>query len=296
MRAGPIILYIIGIAIFCAMDVVMKLLVADNSAIVATLWRYLSAIFFTGLIWIGSGRPRITREMLPVHMFRGGVLALSATLFFWSLGILPLAQAVTIAFIAPLLIPPIASLILKERMQSGNILAGIIGFVGVVIAVGFDPTTLSREKLLGVGAVLVSAMTYALTVVLMRMRAAKDGPAVLSLLGALFPALAILPFAFLVGPASDIVPKGETWLWVLLAGFFGAVALQFLARAYARVEAQVLAPFEYTALVWAALFGWLFFAEPVSLRVWAGAAIIAGACLWQTRQQPAPIAPSNPAA
>ena len=50
MRAGPILMYIIGIAVFCAMDVTMKLLVADNSAIVATLWRYLSAILFTGLI------------------------------------------------------------------------------------------------------------------------------------------------------------------------------------------------------------------------------------------------------
>ena len=295
MRAGPILLYIIGIAIFCAMDAVMKLLVAGNSAIVATLWRYLSAIFFTGLIWIGAGRPRITLEMLPVHILRGGVLALSATLFFWSLGVLPLAQAVTIAFIAPLLIPPIASLVLKERMQSGNVLAGIIGFAGVVVAVGFDPSTLSNEKLLGVGAILVSAFAYAITVVLMRMRAAKDGPAVLSLLGAIFPAMAILPFALMVGPASAIVPQGETWLWVLLAGFFGAIALQCLARAYARVEAQVLAPFEYTALVWAALYGWLFFSEPVSLRIWAGAFIIACACLWQTRKQPS-IAPSNPAA
>lgn len=295
MRAGPVLLYVIGIAIFCAMDAVMKLLVADNSAVVATLWRYLSAIFFTGLIWLHAGRPRITLEMLPVHIMRGGVLALSATLFFWALGILPLAQAVTIAFIAPLLIPPTASLILKERMQSGNVIAGLVGFAGVIIAVGFDPSTLSREKLLGVGAILVSAFTYALTVVLMRMRAAKDGPAILSLLGAIFPAIALLPFALAIGPASDIIPRGETWIWVALAGLFGAIALQFLARAYARAEAQVLAPFEYTALVWAALYGWLFFAEPVSLRIWAGAAIIAAACLWQTRQQ-APIAPSNPAA
>lgn len=295
MRAGPILMYIIGIAVFCAMDVTMKLLVADNSAIVATLWRYLSAILFTGLIWIGSGRPPITREMLPVHIVRGAVLAFSATLFFWSLSVLPLAQAVTIAFIAPLLIPPIASLMLNEQMQPGNVLAGVVGFLGVIVAVGFDPTTLSHHKLMGVGAVLVSALAYAFTVVMMRMRAARDGPAVLSLLGAVFPALAILPFALVFSPLAAIVPQGQSWLWIVLAGVFGAIALQFLARAYARAEAQVLAPFEYTALVWAALFGWLIFAEPVGLRTWAGALIIAGACLWQTRKQP-PIAPSNPAA
>ncbi|MCG2841892.1 DMT family transporter [Sandaracinobacter sp. RS1-74] len=284
MRGGPILLYIIGIAIFCAMDAVMKWLVVGNPAIVATFWRYLSAIFFTALIWIGAGRPAITREMLPVHAIRGAVIAISATLFFWSLTILPLAQAVTIAFIAPLLIPPIASVMLKERMRAGSVAAGLIGFLGVIVAVGFDPASLSADKLRGVGAVLVSALCYAVTVVLMRMRAARDGPAVLSLLGAIFPALVLLPPALLTAPAAALVPRGETLAFVALAGLFGAIALQFLARAYARVEAQVLAPFEYTALVWAALYGWLFFAEPVSLRIWLGAAIIAGACLWQTRR------------
>lgn len=295
MRAGPILSYVIGIAVFCAMDAVMKLLVADNSAIVATFWRYASGVLFTALIWVGAGRPPITREMLPVHGLRGVVLALSATLFFWSLTILPLAEAVTIAFIAPLLIPPIAALLLKERLQPGSVVAGLAGFAGVVVAVGFDPSTLSADKLKGVAAVLVSALTYALTVVLMRMRAARDGPAVLSLLGAIVPALVLLPLALAAGPPADVIPRGATLGWVLLAGAFGAIALQFLARAYARLEAQVLAPFEYTALAWAALYGWIFFSEPVSLRTWAGAILIGGACIWQTRQQ-AVRAPSSPAA
>jgi S-adenosylmethionine uptake transporter len=75
---------------------------------------------------------------------------------------------------------------------------------------------------------------------------------------------------------------------VLAAGLSGAVALQFIARAYARAEAQLLAPFEYTALFWAALFGWAFFGEGVSVRTLAGAAIIIAACLWQARRQPQP--------
>lgn len=296
MRAGPVLLYVIGIAVFCAMDAVMKKLVAGNPATVATLWRYVSAILFTGLFWVQAGRPPITREMLPVHLLRGCILAVSATLFFWSLGILPLAQAVTIAFIAPLLIPPIASLILKERMQPGSVLAGIAGFAGVLVAVGFDPDDWTGEQLRGVAAVLVSALTYAVSVVLMRLRAARDGPATLSLLGAVVPALALAPVVALTVPPAGWVPRGEDWLWVLAAGVSGAVALQFIARAYARAEAQVLAPFEYTALAWAALFGWVFFAEPVSLRTWAGAAVIGAACIWQARRASATPAPSSPAA
>lgn len=296
MRAGPVFLYVIGIAVFCAMDAFMKQLVETNPAVVATFWRYASAILFTGLIWVQAGRPAITREMLPAHMLRGGILAVSATLFFWSLRVLPLAQAVTIAFIAPLLIPPIAALILKERMQSGSVLAGIAGFAGVLVAVGFEPDDWTGEQLRGVAAVLVSALTYAVTVVLMRLRAARDGAATLSFLGAIFPALALSPVVALTVAPAGWLPGGMDWWWVLAAGASGAIALQFIARAYALAEAQVLAPFEYTALAWAALFGWVFFAEPVSLRTWAGAAVIGAACVWQARRASAAPAPSSPAA
>ncbi len=301
MRTGPILLYVIGIAVFCVMDVVMKALVQTNPAIMATFWRYVSAILFTGLIWLQAGRPAITREMLPVHMLRGAILAVSATLFFWSLGVLPLLQAVTIAFIAPLLIPPIAALILKERMQAGSVIAGLIGFAGVLVAVGFEAEDWRGEQLLGVAAVLGAAVTYAVSTVLMRLRAARDGPAVLSLLGAIFPAAVLGPVMAIVIPPEQWLPRGMDWLWVAAAGASGAIALQFIARAYARAEAQVLAPFEYTALGWAALFGWVFFAEPVMARTWAGALIVAGACLWQARKASSGRAkivqtPSNPAA
>jgi S-adenosylmethionine uptake transporter len=94
MRAGPVLLYVIGIAVFCAMDAFMKQLVQGNPAVMATFWRYARAILFTSLFWVQAGRPAITREMLPVHMLRGCILAVSATLFFWSLSVLPLAQAV----------------------------------------------------------------------------------------------------------------------------------------------------------------------------------------------------------
>jgi S-adenosylmethionine uptake transporter len=295
MRAGPIVLYIVGIAFFCAMDAVMKHLVQQHPAVLATVWRYLAAIVFILPFWWREGRPRIRAEMLPVNLARGAAIAASAFLFFWSLKVLPLAEAVTFAFVAPLMIPPLASLLIGERMQAGSVLAGALGFAGVLVAVGMDPSELTEERLLGVGAVLLAALTYALAIVLMRLRAARDGPSILSLLGALIPLALLAPFAAWLVPASAWLPVGADWLFVGLAGLTGAVALQFIARAYARAEAQMLAPFEYTALLWAALFGWLFFAEPVGLRTVLGAAIIAAACLWQARRPPVP-APSSPAA
>jgi S-adenosylmethionine uptake transporter len=295
MRAGPVLLYVIGIAFFCVMDAVMKHLVASHPAILATVWRYLAALLFIWPFWWREGRPPIRRDMLPVHAARGAAIAGSAFLFFWSLAVLPLAEAVTIAFVAPLMIPPLAALLIGERMQGGAVMAGVLGFAGVVVAVGFDPTMLSAERLAGVVASLGAAFLYALSVTLMRLRAAKDGPSVVSVLGALFPLLYLIPFLLWFVPAGRYLPGPQDWPFVLLAGLSGAIALQFIARAYARAEAQALAPFEYTALFWAAAFGWIFFQEPVSLRTWLGAGLIAGACLWQARRNLVPT-PSNPAA
>lgn len=288
---GPIGIYVAGVACFCAMDAIMKHLVGHHPAVMATFWRYVTALVFIAPFWWREGRPPIRMDALPVNALRGLTITISATLFFWSLGILPLAEAVTIAFIAPLLIPPLAALILKERLQPRSLAAGAVGFVGVLVAVGLDvagPTTGQPDRLLAVAAALAAALAYAVTIIFTRMRAATDGPSILSLLGALFPMLFIAPVLLWQLPADALLPTPATWGWFLAAGAAGAVALQFIARAYARAEAQVLAPFEYTALFWASLIGWVAFAEPVPLRTWVGAAIIISACLWQARHSSAP--------
>lgn len=287
MRGRPILNYCIGIAVFCAMDAVMKALVSSNPAVAATFWRYLAALPFILLFWWREGRPSIRRDMWLPHLVRGGFIAAAAFLFFWSLTILPLAEAVTFAFIAPLLIPPMGALFLKERMEAKSGLAAVAGFAGVLVAVGSDLSAIPGERLAGVVAVLLSAFSYAASIILLRARAESDGPSMVSLLGAIIPAALLAPFV--VALPDQRLPSPPDLPLVLAAGLSGAVALQFIARAYARAEAQLLAPFEYTALFWAILFGWAFFGEGVSGRTLAGATIIIAACLWQARRKPQPV-------
>lgn len=290
-RPGPILTYVAGIGVFCAMDALMKALVADNSAVMATFWRYAAAILFVLPFWWREGRPRVTREMLPIHALRAVVGSISAVAFFHGLSVLPLAEAVTIAFIAPLLIPPFAALLLKERLEPASLAAGLAGFAGVLVATGLDSLdtgALSAARLGGIAAVLLSAVSYALVIVITRLRAARDGPALLTLLNAGFSSLLIGAAMVATVPPARWLPAGEEVLLVLGVGATGAVALQFIARAYAAEQAQRLAPYEYTALFWAALFGLIFFAEPVAPRTLAGAAIIIAACLWQARRVRAP--------
>ncbi|MFN7175586.1 MAG: DMT family transporter [Thermaurantiacus sp.] len=296
MRAGPVPVYLAGMALFCGMDAVIKHLVGTNPVVMVTFWRYVVAVVFTLPFWWRAGSPPVRREMLPVHALRGALIAASAFLFFWSLNRLTLAEAVTIAFVAPLMVPPLASAILGERVKLGNVWPALLGFGGVLVAAGgLGVERLTEERITGIIAVLVSALLYAITVVLLRARAARDGPELVSLLGATIPAVILLPFVAFTVPGEAILPGRADAAWFLAAGFLGALALQLMARAYAGAEAQRLAPFEYTAFGWAALFGWLFFAEPLAAATMAGAAIIVAACLWQARREAIPT-PTSPAA
>lgn len=287
-RPGPVLTYVTGIGVFCGMDALMKALVADNSAVMASFWRYAAAILFVLPFWWREGFPRVTREMLPIHLLRAVVGSVSAVAFFHGLSVLPLAEAITIAFIAPLLIPPFAALLLKERLEPASVAAGMAGFAGVLVATGIDVGALSAARLGGIAAVLLSAVSYALVIVITRLRAARDGPALLTLLNAGLSSLLIGAAMVATVPSAQWLPAGDEIPLVLGVGATGAVALQFIARAYAAEQAQRLAPYEYTALFWAALFGLVFFGEPVAPRTLAGAAIIIAACLWQARRAQAP--------
>jgi S-adenosylmethionine uptake transporter len=222
-------------------------------------------------VWQWQGRPALTRAMLPLHLARGVLIASMAFAFYWSLQTLTLAEAITLSFIGPLLMPPMAALMLGERMQPRLLAAGALGFAGVLITVQGAPR-FDGDRLVALGA-------YAAASVLLRARAAQDGATIVTLMSAAVPMLILSPIAI-----SSEIPGLPAVGWLLLMGLVGNIGVQLLSRAYANIEAQVLAVMEFSALPWAALYGWIFFAEPVRLQVWAGAAVILAACLWAGRE------------
>ena len=261
----------------CLMDVVVKYLAGATPVPIITLGRYTAGTILALAVWQWQGRPRLTREMLPLHILRGILIAAMALCFYWSLTRLTLAEAITLSFIAPLLVPPLAALTLGEKLQPRAMAAGAIGFVGVLVTIQGAPD-FSGDRLLALAAVLFAAIAYAGSSVLLRARAATDGATIVTLMGALVPMLVLSPVAIGAAP-----PGWDVVGWLIVLGLIGNMGMQLLSRAYALIEAQTLAVMEFTALPWAAFFGWVFFAEPVRLQVWAGAIIILAACVWAGR-------------
>ena len=279
-----------GIAALCGLDAAVNELTRSYSVAYAVLGRYVFGTVFALLVWWWQARPRLTREMMPAHLLRGTLIGVTAFLFFFSLTRLGMAEAITLSFVAPLLIPPLAHLFLGETMRGSVLLAALMGFAGVLITVQGAPSY-SGERGLALAAILAAALTYALAAVVMRARAAKDGSTLLTLTGTVIPMV-------LLSPAAVGAPLPTAWALGLaaLAGLLGNLGIQLLARAYAAAQAQALGVLEFTALPWAALFGWLFFDQAVRPQVWLGATVIVAACLWvgrTDRQSPGdlPISP-----
>ena len=266
-----------GIAAFCALDASVKHLSLVYPVLFVVFGRYVAGTAIAALVWWRQGAPRFTMEMARGHVVRGVLIAVTAALFFYAIHTLPLAEAITLSFTAPLMIPPLAQLFLGERMKGPVFGAGLLGFAGVAVTVQGAPS-FAGDRLPALAAILAASVTYALSAIAMRARAAADGSTRLTLSGTVIPMILLSPFAL-----GQRIPDVASWPWFVAAGVCGNVGIQLLVRAYAKVEVQILAVLEFTALPWAALFGWLLFNEAVRPQVWAGAAIILGACLWAAR-------------
>ncbi|WP_135212976.1 DMT family transporter [Vitreimonas flagellata] len=260
-----------------AMDATIKFLSMTNHVLLVAFGRYLFGALFSFAIWQRAGMPVITKEMWRAHGLRGFVIAACAVLFFWSLSILPLAEAVTLSFIYPLLAPFVAAVILKERIRASSLICALVGFAGVIIAMQGAPGTAdSPQHAIGVTAVLVSAAFFSIAMVLLRERAQKDGAPIVGLMTSFIPGVILLipTIAFATPPTlSD-------WPFFFQLGALAAVFMYLMAQAYARAEAQQLAPIHYTELLWASVIGYIIFRETPRPEIYAGAALIVAACLY----------------
>ena len=273
----------LGIALFSMMDAVMKGMTLAMGVYNAMLWRFGAIFVLTGIIHFARRPGMPGREALRFHIIRGMVTVVMALLFFWGLARVPMAQAIALTYIAPLLALVLAAVLLKERITRAVIGASLVACAGVgVILLGQAQARMGEEALLGALAILASAICYSYNIILMRQQAQVADPAEISF----FQSLIVGGLLLTASPWLLVVPPLTEVPAILLAAVLATVSLFLLSWAYARGEASYLAPTEYTSFVWAALFGWLIFNERVSPYTLAGAVLIVGACLLAARRKP----------
>lgn len=272
----PFAVTLAAVGLFSLMDALMKGAALAVGAYSALLLRSLFGLGLIGPVWIATRRGWPTRAAMKVHVMRGVVASAMAFTFFWGIARIPLAEGIALSFVAPLIALYLAAILLGERIRPGAIGASVVGLAGVaIIALGrAGGDGWSNDAAWGTASVLVSSMLYAWNLVLQRQQALAARPIEVAAFQTGIVALVLLLFA----PLVFELPARETWPVIAGAAVLALAAVLLLAWSYARAEAQALVPLEYSGFLWAALFGWLFFAEGVTWPVMLGTGLIVGAC------------------
>ena len=290
----PIAAVVIGVGTFNLMDAAIKSASLQAGVYNALLFRNLLGTAMILPVWLLAGPRRPGAAAMKVHVQRAVVIAAMALLFFYGLVRIPMAEAIALSFIAPIIALYFAAVLLGETIRPRAIGAALLGLAGVVLIGAarfgaglfegdrFEGSGIDAESGRGVAAVLASAVLYALNLVLQRRQAQLAGPVEVTLFQNLLVGLILATAA----PWLAAWPAPGAWRDIVLGAALASIALLFLTWGYARAEAQVLLPIEYTAFLWAALFGWLWFGEEVGPAAAGGAALIVAGCWIAARGRP----------
>ena len=214
-----------------------------------------------------------------------------------SLASLPLSTTIALFFCAPLVITVLSVVLLGERVSALRWLAVLVGFAAVV--------QIARPKEgifdLAAGLAILSGIAYATSMVLARRMGARQTATAMAFWGNSVFLVVALGFGLISGAGQFATFSDPTlafltraWVWPTPAdallmsacGVTAALGLVLLTQGYRVASANVLAPFEYTAMVWGVLWGWVFFADWPDTARWIGIAVIIGAglfVLWRER-------------
>ena len=281
-------LKITAILLFTCMSAIIKSLADDVPAGESVFFRSFFAIPVI-LIWLaqrGKLKSGLKTKNPMGHVWRGlfGTTAMGLT--FTGLGLLPLPEVTAIGFATPIFTVILAAVLLGEQIRLIRVTAVAIGLVGVMIILWPRFSSIgTMEQTATIGALLILMATMVRSLVQIHIRQLvqnEDTAAIVFYFSVTASVLALftLPFGW-------VMPDLQTFGLLVLAGLIGGVAQILITSAYRFGSATMLAPYDYTSMLFAILLGYVFFAELPTMMMLAGAALVisAGALvIWRERQ------------
>ncbi len=287
-----------GVGLSAAMDATFKWMSGDYPVHQLLVMR--SAMAFPVLLVIMGFRdlaPLFRHPMWPAILLRGLVMVSAYLAFVLAIATMPLADGVAIYFTMPLFIAGLVGPFLGERVPGYRWMAIIAGFVGVIVMIRPGSGVFEPAALLA----LVSAFGYAVGQMIARRIGLAVRPSVIAFHQNTIYLVAALALAAMFGgggfstdlhPSLDFLTRGWTWPslndFALMTGLgvLSALAMLLFTQAYQNAEANFVAPFEYTAMFWAAGYGYFVFGDVPDWATGLGGALVIGAglfMLWRDR-------------
>ncbi|MDJ0950818.1 MAG: DMT family transporter [Alphaproteobacteria bacterium] len=267
-----IILMCAAVLCFVLMNTIVKHL-SDTVPVPLIIW----GRYFFHLVLILAFFPRriptlLTSQRKSLQVLRSVLVLLATLCMFTAVSLMPLADVVSITFVAPLLVTGLSVPILGEHVGLRRWAAVAAGFIGVLIVIRPGAGVFQWAAVLALG----QALFYASYQILTRLTSRDADP-----LSALFYTALVGAVATSFAAPLFWVPLGAVdWLLLALAGLFGGAGHFAVIKAYERADASVIAPFAYTELVWAVALGFAVFGDFPDRWTLVGALIIAGSGLY----------------
>lgn len=288
---------IIGIALMLGamavlpfLDVVAKTLGNQGMPILQIVWaRMAFGALLTLPFTLHHGGAKAIRPDRPAyHTLRAALLVAATFLFFSALKYLPIADALAIFFVQPLILTAISPFVLGEKVGPRRWAAVAVGFAGTLIIIRPGFTDLNPGTLLALGAGASLAVYFAMT-----RRISGSAPAMVttfhtSLMGAILTTLAVIPLWE--------APSPTQWGLLFLIGLIATVGHYLIVRAYDHAEASLLAPLAYTEMIMATVVGWWFFGDFPDGWTFFGVAILIACATYISIRERTKNPPPNPEA
>ena len=260
------------------MDGFAKYLSADLPVLQITWARYFFTVAFTLPIMFFFFRENLVWTDKPKLQFiRGLILLIANICFFYAISIIPLAKALTLAFVAPLIVTAFSPIFLGERVGYRRWSAVIIGFIGslVVMRPGFVEINLASLAALGTG------IMYGFYLIITRKLSASDSPLLTLLLTGVVGAIIIS----IIMPFVWVKPTFNQWSMMAAIGIFACVGHLFIILSLKYADASKLAPFSYFEIITNIIIGYYFFGDFPDNWTFLGLIIIISSGIYISRRE-----------
>ncbi|ESR25707.1 hypothetical protein N177_1540 [Lutibaculum baratangense AMV1] len=229
---------------------------------------------------LGTGRP-IRSTHWRLHAARGAFLAGAMIFLIWAFQHLPLANAIAIFFVEPLILTLLSFVVLGERFGPRRLAAVVVGLVGALVVIRPNWAEFGAASILPLGAATCFACYLALT----RRSAAHEDPICLQLWAGIFAtgflaAALVVGGTFGIGVLAPAWPGAAAWGWLAAMGLVSAVTHVLIGFAFQQAPASTLAPFQYLEIISATALGFLVFGDFPDALTWFGTAIIVAAGIY----------------
>lgn len=257
---------ILACASFAAMMASVRYMEGDLPAIEIVFVRAVVGLFMVIPIVMRSGFSALKTNQLPLHGLRTLLAFAAMATLYYALAVTPLADAIALTFMIPLFTTIAAALVLREAVDMPRWIATLAGFAGALVIIRPGFTEVHPLILL----VVLSSIFYAGTWSTIKILTRRDNAAVTTFyMNVLMVPLAALPLAFIW-----VTPEPRHIIPLLVMAVSGWAAHFCQARAFEEADASAVMPFDFSRLVFGALYAWILFGEIVDKWVWTGAAII----------------------